>query len=348
TTVNQNVIVHDIVAPVPNVASLPDVTGQCSATIAAPPTATDNCSGTITGTTTDSLTRSTQGSSTVTWHFDDGHGNISMQTQKIVVTDTIAPVPNVASLPDVTGQCSATITAPPTATDNCSGTITGTTTDSLTRSTQGSSTVTWHFDDAVGNASSQTQKIVVTDTTPPQITTRPPTQNLEGCGTGVISPAFSTAAVSVPAATFTSAGGAAADNCGVTSYSYKDTASGSCPTVVTRTWTVTDVGGNTATCSQTITVDDTTPPLVAIAGPASGSVYPVGTTVSFTGTFSDSCGAQSCQWTFDTITQSVPVSGTSGSANTSYKFTTAGVYMVSLSVAAGCGSTATCSTVGSG
>src|SRR5439155_735115 len=167
TTVNQNVIVHDIVAPVPNVASLPDVTGQCSATIAAPPTATDNCYVTITGTTTDFLTRSTEGSSTVTWHFDDGHGNISMQTQKIVVTDTIAPVPNVASLPDVTGQCSVTITAPPTSTDNCSGTITGTTTDSLTHSTQGSSTVTWHFDDGHGNISMQTQKIVVTDTIAP-------------------------------------------------------------------------------------------------------------------------------------------------------------------------------------
>src|SRR5439155_14744182 len=125
---------------------------------------TDNCSGTITGTTTDSLTRSTQGSSTVTWHFDDGHGNISMQTPKIVVTDTLAPVPNVASLPDVTGQCSATITAPPTATDNCSGTITGTTKIGRAPCRERISTVTWHFDDDNGNISMQTQKIGVTDT----------------------------------------------------------------------------------------------------------------------------------------------------------------------------------------
>ncbi|RNC86523.1 MAG: hypothetical protein ED556_09575, partial [Winogradskyella sp.] len=126
------VTVVDNLAPVPDVASLPDATGQCSATIASAPTATDNCGGTITGTTTDSLTSSTQGTTTVTWTFDDGNGNTSTQTQDIVVNDTTAPVPDAASLPDATGQCSATIASAPTATDNCGGTITGTTTDSLT------------------------------------------------------------------------------------------------------------------------------------------------------------------------------------------------------------------------
>src|SRR5206468_426320 len=143
----QMIVVSDTTAPVANVANLPDVTGQCSATIAAAPTAADNCSGTITGTTSDSLTRNTQGTSLVTWTFNDGHGNSSTQTQNIVVTDTIAPVPNVATLPNVTGQCTATIAAAPTATDNCSGTITGTTSDSLTRNTQGTSVVTWTFND---------------------------------------------------------------------------------------------------------------------------------------------------------------------------------------------------------
>ena len=56
------------------------------------PTATDNCSGTITGTTSDALTRTTQGTSVVTWTFDDGHGNTTTQTQNIVVSDVTAPV----------------------------------------------------------------------------------------------------------------------------------------------------------------------------------------------------------------------------------------------------------------
>src|SRR5438445_13207013 len=93
------------------------------------------CGGTITGTTSDPLTRTTQGISVVTWSFDDGHGNVSAATQRIVVQDTLPPVAPV--LADVTGQCSATITTAPTATDNCGGTITGTTSDPLTRTTQG-------------------------------------------------------------------------------------------------------------------------------------------------------------------------------------------------------------------
>src|SRR5207248_10723848 len=125
---SQKIVVKDIMSPVPNVAMLPDATGECSATISAPPTALDNCSGTITGTTTDSLTRNTQGTSIVTWTYDDGNGNTFSQTQNIVVKDTMPPVPNVAILPDATGECSATISAPPTASDNCSGPITGTTT----------------------------------------------------------------------------------------------------------------------------------------------------------------------------------------------------------------------------
>ena len=102
--------------PVPGAGSLADATGECSATIAASPTATDNCAGAITGTTTDALTRATQGTSVVTWTFDDGNGNTTTQTQNIVVEDLTAPVADLASLPDATGECSATIGAAPTAT----------------------------------------------------------------------------------------------------------------------------------------------------------------------------------------------------------------------------------------
>src|SRR5439155_19949371 len=114
-----------------------------------------------------SLTRTTQGTSVVTWHFNDGNGNESTQTENIVATDLTAPVPNAASLADATGECSATIASAPTATDNCGATITGTTSDSLTRTTQGTSVVTWHFSDGNGNESTQTQHIVVADHTAP-------------------------------------------------------------------------------------------------------------------------------------------------------------------------------------
>src|SRR5213080_2150948 len=109
STQTQHIVVADLTAPVPDAASLADATGECSATIASAPTATDNCGATITGTTSDSLTRTTQGTSVVTWHFSDGNGNESTQTQHIVVADLTAPVPDAASLADATGECSATI-----------------------------------------------------------------------------------------------------------------------------------------------------------------------------------------------------------------------------------------------
>jgi hypothetical protein len=62
----QTVIVHDSTAPVPNVASLPTVTGECSATVTAP-TATDNCGGQVTGTTADSTSYNGQGTFIVHW-----------------------------------------------------------------------------------------------------------------------------------------------------------------------------------------------------------------------------------------------------------------------------------------
>src|SRR5207245_9727728 len=142
-------------------------TGSCSVTLPSSPTATDNCGATITGTTSDLLTRTTQGTSVVPLPYTTRFRSESTQTQHIVVADHTAPVPDAASLADATGECSATIASAPTATDNCSETITGTTSDSLTRTTQGTSVVTWHFSDGNGNESTQTQNIVVSDHTAP-------------------------------------------------------------------------------------------------------------------------------------------------------------------------------------
>ncbi len=79
--------------------------------------------GTITGTTSTVFPITTQGTTVVTWSFDDGNGQVVTANQNIIVDDTTAPV--VPTLADVTGQCSVTPTAP-TTTDACSGTITGT------------------------------------------------------------------------------------------------------------------------------------------------------------------------------------------------------------------------------
>ncbi|WP_298900106.1 hypothetical protein, partial [uncultured Psychroserpens sp.] len=67
-----------------------------------------------------------QGTFVINWTFDDGNGNVIVVPQNVIVDDVTDPT--IPTLADVTGECSATATAP-TTTDNCSGTLTGTTSD---------------------------------------------------------------------------------------------------------------------------------------------------------------------------------------------------------------------------
>ncbi|OUS02246.1 hypothetical protein A9Q86_04270, partial [Flavobacteriales bacterium 33_180_T64] len=149
----------------PITPSLSDVTGECSATATAP-TTTDACSGTLTGSTTDALTYNIQGTFIINWTFDDGNGNTIIVPQNVIVDDITDPI--TPSLSDVTGECSATATAP-TTTDACSGTITGSTTDALTYNTQGTFIINWTFDDGNGNTIIVPQNVIVDDTTDPII-----------------------------------------------------------------------------------------------------------------------------------------------------------------------------------
>ena len=153
-------IVSDNVPPVPDVSPLPEVDGQCSATVTVP-TATDAVAGHIVGTTADPTSYAAQGTFTVHWSYDDGNGNVSHEDQTVVVHDTIAPVPDVAALPTLTGSGTVTITTTPTATDNCAGAVNGTTTDPLSYSTPGTHVVHWSYDDGHGNVSTQTQTVIL-------------------------------------------------------------------------------------------------------------------------------------------------------------------------------------------
>uniref|UniRef100_UPI003BB669F3 beta strand repeat-containing protein n=1 Tax=Ascidiimonas aurantiaca TaxID=1685432 RepID=UPI003BB669F3 len=248
TTQNQNVVINDTTDPVPDVATLPDVTAQCAVTSLTPPTATDNCGGTVIVTNNATLPINVQGTTVVTWTYDDGNGNTTTQNQNVVINDTTDPVPDVATLPDVTAQCAVTSLTPPTATDNCGGTVIVTNDATLPITAQGTTVVTWTYDDGNGNTTTQAQNIVINDTTDPvpDVATLPDVNSV--C-----------AVTSLTAPTGT-------DNCGGTVIVTNDatlpiTAQGT--TVVT--WTYDDGNGNTTTQTQNVVINDTTDPVPDVA-----------------------------------------------------------------------------------
>ena len=163
----QTVTIQDTGVPAPVVTNLPDLTGECTVTATAP-TATDGCAGVvINGTTSDPTTYSTVGTYVITWTYTGANTNTTTQTQTVIVTDTTAPVADNATLADVTAECEVTALTDPTATDNCGGLVTVTNDATLPITAQGTTVVTWTYTDAQGNSSTQTQDVVITDTTAP-------------------------------------------------------------------------------------------------------------------------------------------------------------------------------------
>ncbi|MCY2688763.1 beta strand repeat-containing protein, partial [Salinimicrobium sp. TH3] len=271
-TSNQNVIINDTTAP--ETITLADVTGECSATVTAP-TSTDNCAGTITATTEDALTYTEQGEYVVTWMFDDGNGNITRVDQNVIVKDVTAP--EAITLADVTGECSATVTAPTTS-DNCAGTITATTDAPLTYNEQGEYVVTWTFNDGNGNITTVDQNVIVKDITAPETVTL--ADVTVECSATVTAPTTS-------------------DNCAGTITATTDallTYSEQGEYVVI--WTFNDGNGNITTVDQNVIVKDLTAPeaitIANVTGECSATVVAP--------TTSDNCAGTITATTDDALT----------------------------------------------
>ena len=248
TSATQVYYYDDLTAPDPDVATLPDVTVECEVTSLTAPTATDNCSGTVTVTNDATLPITTQGTTVVTWTYDDGNGNTSTQLQNVVINDLTPPVPDVATLPDVNAECEVTSLTAPSASDNCGGTVTVTNDATLPITTQGTTVLTWTYEDDNGNASTQLQNVVINDVTPPvpDVATLPD-----------VTAECEVTSLTAPTAT---------DNCGGTVTVTNDatlpvTTQGT--TVVT--WTYEDDNGNTSTQLQNVVINDVTAPVPDVA-----------------------------------------------------------------------------------
>ncbi len=266
------VTVKDNTAPVPDVAPLADVTGQCSATIAAAPTATDNCAGQLTGTTTDALTYTTQGTHVVTWTYDDGNGNTFTQTQNVVVKDTTKPdvtKGTIAACYKTAGDAEAAALAATTATDNCSAAANLVKSASTVGDCEATITVT--VTDEYGNFDSVNYATRI-DNTPPTVTK------------GTIAACYKSTGDAEAAAL---AATTATDNCEGALTKTVSTV-GDCEAVITVTFT--DGCGNAASVAYKTRIDNT-PPVITCPKAAtvdcSESAYPPHTG---TATATDNCG----------------------------------------------------------
>lgn len=255
-----------------------DATVECDALPApAEVAATDNCSEAVVELSENTEPGRCVGESVVTrtWAATDECGNQSSQTQTITVVDTAAPV--LVGVPaDITVECDS-IPAPPevTATDNCSDPSV-----ELIEQMEGGIGVgkavitrTWTATDDCGNQTSQTQVIVVVDTTAPALVDAPADMTVE-CDS-VPDPAMVTAT----------------DNCAVPPVEFTENVEpGPCngQLTITRTWTATDDCGNQTSQSQVITVVDTTMP-VLIAGPVDETVECDSVTLPAEVTATDNC-----------------------------------------------------------
>jgi hypothetical protein len=270
----------------------------------------DNCG--VFSVTNDAPATFPVGQTTVTWTVLDIHGNSTSCTQIVTVTDNQAPSITCAATVNAfadAGQCFATgiVLMSPVTSDNCG--VDTVTNNAPATYPVGSTTVTWTVMDVNGNTATCTQVVNVTDDQLPTIS----------CPASVSVDADLNECFASNVTLDTPVTG---DNCGVSSVT--NNAPSTFPLGnTTVTWTVVDVNGNTATCTQTVSVGDAQAPVFTLcpsnitvttneglcdgqmaswsapvatdfcgtttltqtAGPASGSIFPLGvTTISYEAT----------------------------------------------------------------
>lgn len=263
---------------------------------------------------------------TRTWMAIDLCTNTSTATQTVTVVDTTPPI--FAGLSNLTFECGAAWDfQPPSASDICVGTnvtltIFSTATNLLCGKTFAATRV-WQAVDPCTNVSMFAQTVTIVDTTPPSLACV--TNRTVECGQPWT---FDPPAVS--------------DTCDGTNVSLIISGTITNPLaggafIATRTWKATDACSNSAFCSQTVSVLDRTPPVIAcpanmivaeaphdsggaavtfplptvsdncdsapqlISSPTNGSVFPIGTnTVTWTA-IDGSGNSNSCTFTVRVI-----------------------------------------------
>ncbi|HRY98606.1 MAG TPA: hypothetical protein P5550_06055, partial [Bacteroidales bacterium] len=233
------------------------------------PLAQDSCTGVVSITYADVVTA---GSCPKTYTFvrtftaTDVCGNTETCIQNVTVQDTTDPVFTFCPA-DTTIDCTSDTTTAvlgfASATDNCNPVVSITYSDAVTSGScpDAYSVIrTWVAVDSCGNSTTCIQNVTVQDTTDPVITFCPADTTID-CSSDT-----TTAVLGFATAT---------DNCtSVVSITYSDAVTpGSCPDAYSfvRTWVAADSCGNSTTCVQNVTVQDTTDPTFTV--PADTTLY---------------------------------------------------------------------------
>jgi hypothetical protein len=267
----QDVIVEDTAAPVPDIETLESVIAECEVAELTHPTATDNCAAEVLVSHNATLPIIGQGITIITWSYDDGNGNISVQEQMVIIEDSTPPVPTQAELNNLVSECEITELPLPSATDNCAAEVLVSHNATLPITGQGITIVTWTYDDGNGNISVQEQMVIIEDSTPP-VPSQAELNNL-------VSECEITE-LPMPSAT---------DNCAVEVLVSHDATlpiTGQGLTIVT--WTYDDGNGNISVQEQMVIIEDTTAPMPELASlPSINAVCEVNELISPSAT--DNC-----------------------------------------------------------
>ena len=264
TSTPASLIVQDTNAPV--LICSTNIVAECTssngAVITFTASATDTCSGSVTPVCVPvSGSTFAIGTNLVTCTANDGTGNTNACTFTVTVLDTTPPT-IVTCATNRTLSASATclvplpdLTTEIAATDICGPVVITQSPAAGTMLSLGATLVTFTATDPASNSVTCSATLTLVDDTQPTIT----------CPANIVVQCDS----NVPPSNFV--GGSVSDNCDAAPVvtHLGDVVTGSCLKTIVRTYRATDVSGNTNDCAQTITVHDTTAPMLICPAPVS-------------------------------------------------------------------------------
>ncbi len=252
TSATRIVTVGDSIAPSVTLNGAPDVTVECHGVYTElGATASDSCDASVTTATITggSVNANLAGDYTLTYSATDSAGNNSSSTRVVTVSDATPPTV-VANATNVIVECHGTFTdAGATVGDTCDSNPVVVTNNPVNDDTVGVYTVTYTATDAGGNSASATTLVTVSDTQAPIISVLPGAVTTECHGS------------------YTDPGATANDACeGSVSVNTSGTVDVNTVGDYTLTYSATDSASNASISYRTVTVADTTAPLVTLNG----------------------------------------------------------------------------------